>query len=194
MAVHAAGRAPQIDNLNLPAAGVQFDRHGIAVNGYLQSVPNPAVYAAGDAANSGSLPDTPFAQYQGGLAARNVIEGNQHTAGYSGMASVVYSIPPLGAAGMTEDQARAAGLDFAVKQGDTSGWYSARRVAEPASMFKVLIEKGSGRLLGAHLLGPEADEFTNIFTLAIQADMRADALRQTKFVYPTQASNMAWML
>lgn len=194
MVVHAAGRAPQTASLDLPTADVQFDRHGIAVNGYLQSVSNPAVYAAGDAADSGSLPDTPFAQYEGDLAARNVIEGNQHTAEYSGMASVVYSIPPLGAVGMTEDQARSKGLDFAVKQGDTSGWYSARRVAEPASMFKVLIEKGSGRLLGAHVLGPEADEFTNIFTLAIQADMRADALRQTKFVYPTQASNMKWML
>ena len=194
MVVHAAGRVPQVDNLDLPAAGVQFDRHGIAVNGYLQSVSNPAVYAAGDAANSGSLPETPFAQYEGDLAAHNVIAGNQRTAEYSGMASVVYSIPPLGAIGMTEEQARAKGLEFAVKQGDTSGWYSARRVAESASMFKVLIEKGSGRLLGAHVLGPEADEFANIFTLAIQADMRADALRQTTFVYPTQASNVAWML
>lgn len=110
------------------------------------------------------------------------------------MASVVYSIPPLGAVGMTEEQARAKGLNFAVKQADTSGWYSARRVAEPASMYKVLIEEGSGRLLGAHVLGPEADEFANIFTLAIQAGLRADALRQTKFVYPTQASNMAWMV
>jgi pyruvate/2-oxoglutarate dehydrogenase complex dihydrolipoamide dehydrogenase (E3) component len=58
----------------------------------------------------------------------------------------------------------------------------------------VLIEKGSDRLLGAHVLGPEADEFTNVFTLAMQAGIRADALRQTKFVYPTQASNMKWML
>ncbi|MGH3213535.1 MAG: dihydrolipoyl dehydrogenase family protein [Trebonia sp.] len=194
MAVHAAGRVPQMDNLDLAAAGVQFDRHGVNVNGHLQSVSNPAVYAAGDAADSGSLPDTPFAQYEGDLAARNIIEGNQHTAEYSGMASVVYSTPPLGAVGMTEEQARAKGLDFAVKQADTSGWYSARRVAEPASMYKILIEKGSGRLLGAHVLGPEADEFANIFTLAIQAGLHADALRQTKFVYPTQASNMAWML
>ncbi|MER7788093.1 NAD(P)/FAD-dependent oxidoreductase [Streptomyces sp. NPDC097640] len=194
LVVHAAGRAPQMDNLDLDVAGVQFDRHGVAVNGFLQSVSNPAVYAAGDAANSGSLPETPFAQYEGGLAARNVVEGNQHPAEHSGMASVVYSIPPLGAVGMTEDQARAKGLDFIVKQGDSSGWYSARRVAEPASMFKVLIEKNSGRLLGAHLLGPEADEFTNIFTLAMQANVRADDLRQTNFVYPTQASNMAWML
>lgn len=194
MVVHAAGRAPQMDNLNLPAAGVRFDRHGIAVNGYLQSVSNPAVYAAGDAANSGSIPDTPFAGYEGGLAARNVVEGNRYKAEHSGMASVVYSIPPLGAVGMTEGQARVQGLDFAVKQGDTSGWYSARRVAEPASMFKVLVENGSGRLLGAHVLGPEADELTNVFTLAIQAGISADALRRTTFVYPTQASNMAWML
>ena len=194
MVVHAAGRLPQMANLDLPAADVQFDRHGIAVNDYLQSVSNPTVYAAGDAANSGALPDTPFAQYEGDLAACNVIEGNQHTAEYSGMASVVYSIPPMGAVGMTEDQARAKRLDFTVKHGDTSSWYSARRVAEPASMFKVLVENGSGRLLGAHVLGPEADEFTNIFTLAMQADVRADALRQTRFVYPTQASNMAWMV
>jgi glutathione reductase (NADPH) len=194
MAVHAAGRAPQMDHLDLPAAGVQFDRHGIAVNDYLQSVSNPAVYAAGDAANSGSLPDTPFAQYEGELAARNVIEGNQHPAEHSGMASVVYSTPPLGAVGMTEDQARSKGLTFDIKHGDTSGWYSARRVAEPASMFKVLIEKGSGKILGAHVLGPEADEFSNVFTLAIQADVRADALRKTTFVYPTQASNVAWMV
>lgn len=194
LVVHAAGGAPQLASLDLPAADVQFDRHGVAVNRYLQSVSNPAVYAAGDAANSGSLPETPFAEYEGDLAASNVIEGNQHAAEHSGMASVVYSIPPLGAVGMTEDQARSQGLDFAVKQGDTSGWYSARRVAEPASMFKVLIEEGSGRLLGAHLLGPEADELTNVFTLAMQADIRADALRQTSFVYPTQASNVAWMV
>lgn len=194
MVVHAAGRVPQMADLDLSAAGVRFDRHGIAVNGYLQSVSNPAVYAAGDAANSGSLPETPFAQYEGDLAARNVTEGNRHAAEYAGMASVVYSIPPLGAVGMTEDQARAKGLDFAVKQGDTSGWYSARRVAEPASMFKVLIENGSDRLLGAHVLGPEADEFTNVFTLAMQADVRADALRKTNFAYPTQASNMNSML
>jgi glutathione reductase (NADPH) len=61
-------------------------------------------------------------------------------------------------------------------------------------MYKVLIEKDSGRILGAHLLGPEADEFANVFALAIRADIRADALKGTLFVYPTQASNIASML
>ncbi|GAA2358660.1 NAD(P)/FAD-dependent oxidoreductase [Dactylosporangium salmoneum] len=194
MVVHAAGRAPEMDDLDLSSAGVEFDRHGIRVNDHLQSVSNPAVYAAGDAANSGGLPETPLAQYEGGIVADNLLDSNQHTADYRGMASVVYSIPALGAVGMSEQEARAKGLNFDVKQADTSGWYSARRVAEPASMYKVLIEKGSGRILGAHLLGPEADEFANVFALAIRSDIRADALRQTLFVYPTQASNMAWMV
>jgi glutathione reductase (NADPH) len=61
-------------------------------------------------------------------------------------------------------------------------------------MYKVLIEKDSGRILGAHLLGPEADEFANIFVLAIRAGVRADALKEMLFVYPTQASNIASML
>ncbi|MGI8578144.1 MAG: dihydrolipoyl dehydrogenase family protein [Nocardioidaceae bacterium] len=194
LVVHAAGRAPEVDDLDLATAGVECDRRGISVDDHLQSVSNPAVYAAGDAANSGGLPETPFAQYEGGLVADNLLNGNQRTTDYPGMASVVYSIPALGTVGMTEQEARAKGLNFTLNQADTSGWYSARRVAEPASMYKILIEKNSGRILGAHLLGPEADEFANVFALAIRADIRADALKRTLFVYPTQASNMASML
>lgn len=194
LVVHAAGRVPEIGDLDLPAAGVEFDRRGISVDAHLRSVSNPAVYAAGDAASSEGLPETPFAVYEGGLVARNILEGNQHTANYLGSGTAVYSIPPLGAVGMTEQQAHARGLNFTVNHADTSGWYSARRVAEPASMYKILVENDSGRLLGAHVLGPEADEFVNVFALAIRADVRADALKQALFVYPTQASNMAWML
>ena len=59
------------------------------------------------------------------------------------MASVVYSIPPLGAVGMTEEQARAKSLDFDVKQADTSGWYSARRVAEPRRCTRFLLRRAA---------------------------------------------------
>jgi glutathione reductase (NADPH) len=194
MVVHAAGRTPEIADLDLVNANVKFDHHGVTVNEYLQSVSNPAVFAVGDAANSGALPDTPLAAYEGGLAAQNLLDGNVHKPDYSGQGSVVYSIPPLGRVGLTEAEAQAKKLAFSVNQGDTSGWYSARRVAEPASMYKILIEKESGRILGAHVLGPQADELTNVFILAIRADMRADRLKKALFVYPTQASNIASML
>lgn len=194
MVVHAAGRAPEIADLNLAAAKVEFDRRGIKVNSFLQSVSNPAVYAAGDCADSGGLPETPFADYEGSLAARNLLEGNKHETDFRGMATVVFTIPPLARVGLTEEEARKKKVVVDVKQGDTSGWYSARRVAETASAYKVLVDKNSGRIVGAHLLGPEADEFANVFVLAISAGIEAATLKDTLFVYPTQASNIEWMV
>lgn len=91
-------------------------------------------------------------------------------------------------------QARGGGDRGVARQADTSSWYSAQRVAEPTSMYKVLVDHDSGKILGAHLLGPEADEFANVFALAIRAGVPADLLRETSFVYPTQASNVGWML
>src|SRR5246127_4634227 len=64
MVVHAAGRIPEIDDMNLDAAGVAWDGRGVKVNEFLQSVSNPAVYAAGDAAASGGPPLTPVASYE----------------------------------------------------------------------------------------------------------------------------------
>lgn len=194
MVVHAAGRAPELADLNLPAANVEFNRRGVKVNSYLQSVSNPAVYAAGDAANSGGLPETPLADYEGSLAARNLLEGNKHAADFRGMASVVFTIPPLARVGLTEEDARQQGLAVEVKQGDTSSWYSARRVAEPASGYKILLDKRTGHIAGAHLLGPEADELANVFVFAIRAGIDPSILKESLFVYPTQASNIQWMV
>ncbi|MCV4594503.1 FAD-dependent oxidoreductase, partial [Escherichia coli] len=59
MVVHSAGRVPDIDDMNLEKAGIERGKKGILVNEYLQSVSNPMVYAAGDAADSGGLPLTP---------------------------------------------------------------------------------------------------------------------------------------
>jgi glutathione reductase (NADPH) len=194
LAVHAAGRAPDLADLDLSAAGVESSRRGVTVNEYLQSVSNPVVYAAGDAANGGGLPDTPVAGYEGDLVAQNLLNGNKRVANFLGVASVVYTIPALGRVGLTEEEAQHQGLNFRVNQGDTSSWYSARRVAEPTSGYKVLVEKGSDIILGAHLIGPEADELTNVFALAIRARLPVEVLKETLFVYPTQASNIQYML
>jgi glutathione reductase (NADPH) len=194
MVVHAAGRAPEIADLNLDAAGVQFDSRGVKVNKYLQSVSNPAVYAAGDAADSGGFPNTPEAEYSADIAARNLLEGNKHAVDFRGSASVVFTIPPLARIGLLEEEAKREGLKYKVNQADISGWYSARRVAEPCAAFKVLLEEGSRRLLGAHLVGPGADELANVFVLALRAEVPAPVLKEALFAYPTQAANIKWML
>ena len=95
---------------------------------------------------------------------------------------------------MNEDSAKNQGLRFRIHQEDTANWYSSRRVAEDCSGFKVLIDEDTGRILGAHLLGPEADELINVFTLAMRANVSAESLRQTIFAYPTRASDVSYML
>jgi glutathione reductase (NADPH) len=155
MVVHGAGRAPDLDDLDLGTAGVQSEKiRGVKVNEYLQSDSNPAVYAAGDAAASGGLPLTPVAAYEGEIVAANLIGGNHVKPNYEGIPSVVFTIPPLASVGLQEDAAKKKGLHFRINKADTATWYSSRRIGEKYSGFKVLIEEGTDRILGAHLLGP----------------------------------------
>ncbi|GAC1392057.1 MAG: NAD(P)/FAD-dependent oxidoreductase [Ktedonobacteraceae bacterium] len=194
LVVHAAGRVPEIDDLDLEMAGIVREKDGISVNEYLQSVTNEAVYAAGDAVASGGFPLTPVAGMQGGIVARNLLEGKRHTPNYMGIPSVVFTTPPLARVGLTEEAARAQGLHFTTHHEDTSGWYSSRRVALPHTRFKTLVEEGTGRLLGAHLLGVHAEEVINFFALAIRHELPASALKDMVYAYPTSASDISYML
>jgi glutathione reductase (NADPH) len=194
LVVHAAGRVPEIDDLDLEEAGIARQMDGVSVNAYLQSVTNPAVYAAGDSVASGGFPLTPVAGMQGDIVARNLLEGNQHTPNYTGIPSVVFTTPPLARVGLDEEAAHARGLRFRTHHEDTSGWYSSRRVALPHTGFKVLVEEDTERLLGAHLLGLHAEEVINLFALAIRAGLRATDLKQTVYAYPTSASDVSSMV
>lgn len=193
-AVHGAGRVAEIEDLGLAAAGVDWSPRGVKVNEFLQSPARPAVYAAGDAAATDGAPLTPVAGYEGGIAAENLLFGNRRTADYAGLASVAFTLPPLAAAGLSEAAARRRGLRFHVYQGDTGEWYSSRRIAEPYSGFKVLVEEGSKKILGAHLLAPEAGETINYFALAIRRGLTTRDLQDVLFAYPTVAGEIRYML
>jgi glutathione reductase (NADPH) len=193
LAVHAAGRVPDIDDLDLDAAGVTRERRGVVVNDHLQSVSNPAVYAGGDAAASGP-PLTPKADHDAAVLATNLLEGNRRVVRYDGIASAVFSLPPLASAGLTEAAARASGRRFRTHWQDTSSWFNTRRVGETASAFKVLVEEGTDRILGAHLLGPHADETINLFAMAIRVGIPAGQLREALYAYPTFGSDIRFMV
>jgi glutathione reductase (NADPH) len=194
MVVHAAGRTPEIDDMNLDAARVAWDERGVKVNEFLQSVSNPAVYAAGDAAASGGPPLTPVADYEGAIVASNLLRGNHTKPNYTGIPTVVFSIPPAASVGLREAEAREQGLKFRVKKEMTSTWYSSQRVGEKYSGYKVMVEEGTDRILGAHLLGGEAGEIINIFALAIHSGIPATDLKHTIFSYPTHGSDVTSML
>ncbi len=194
MVVHAAGRVPEIDDLNLNATGVEWGERGVKVNDFLQSVSNPAVYAAGDAAASGGPPLTPVAAYEGMIVAANLLKGNHQKPNYLGIPTVVFAIPPLASVGLGEREAREQGLKFKVKKEMTSSWYSSRRVGETYSGFTVLVEEGTDRILGAHLLGGQAEEVINLFAVAMRSGMPATDLKHMLFAYPTHGSNLPYML
>jgi len=194
MVVHAAGRVPEIDDLNLGVAGVEWNERGVKVNEFLQSVSNPSVYAAGDAAASGGPALTPVASYDGTIVAANVIKGNQKKPNYEGIPTVVFAIPPLASVGLSEREASVRRLKYRVNKETTSSWYSSRRVGEKYSGYKVLVEEGTDRILGAHLLGDQASEIINLFAMAIRSGMCATDLRHMVFSYPTHGSDVPYML
>jgi len=194
LVVHGAGRVADIDDLDLDAANVKRERKGISVNEYLQSVSNPAVYAAGDAAASSRLQLTPVASMQAQIVATNILEGNREKPNYEGIPTVVFTIPPLAAVGLREDDANKQGLKFKTNYSDTADWYSSRRINLKHSAFKVLLEEHSGRILGAHLLGAHAEETINLVGLAMRAGLNAEDLRNMICAYPTHASDVVHML
>jgi len=193
MVVHAAGRVPNIADLNLESAGVQWGRRGVTVNEFLQSVSNPVVYAAGDAADTTGPPLTPVAGYEGTIVASNLLDGNHRKPDYQGIPTAVFTIPPLASVGLSEDEARQRGLRFRTKHESTSNWYSSRRVRETVSAYKVLVEEGTDRILGAHLLGGQAEEVINLFALAIRSGIPVKDLKGMLFAYPSHGSDIPYM-
>ena len=107
---------------------------------------------------------------------------------------MVFTIPPLASVGLTEAAAGAQERNFRVRHERTSGWYTAKRVAEEAYGYKTLVEEGTERILGAHLLGPHADEVINLFALAVRKRLTTTDLKEAIFAYPTAVSDLPYML
>jgi glutathione reductase (NADPH) len=193
LVVHAAGRVPDIADLNLSAANVAVAGGRLQLNDFLQSVSNPIVYAAGDAAAKGP-PLTPVSSHDAKVVAGNILDGHRHKPDYRGVPSVAFTLPPIAAVGLSESVARAQAPKLRVKSARVPNWYTARRVAESVYGYKTLVDEDSGRILGAHLVGPHADEVINLFALAIRHDLTVDDLKSTVFAYPTGASDIGSML
>ena len=135
-----------------------------------------------------------MAGVEGAVVATNLLNGNTTQVNYGGTPTVAFTLPPIASVGMLENEAQKQGLKFRVNYKDTSSWYSSRRVGERYSASKVLIDEETGKILGAHLLGPSADELINLFALAIRHDLTADDLKDVMFAYPTHASDLAYMV
>jgi glutathione reductase (NADPH) len=100
----------------------------------------------------------------------------------------------LASVGLQEQSAKAQGLQIRINHGDTSGWYSSRRVGVKYSGYKVLIEESTNYVLGAHLLGPHAEETINLFALAMRLGLTTDQLKEMRYTYPSHSDDISYMV
>lgn len=189
--LNAAGRVLSCEGLDLDKAEVAYSTHGIEVDRYLRSPRNPRVYVAGDA--HGRFHLTPVAGYEARVAVDNFLHGNHHEPDYSAVAHAVFTIPPLASVGLTEQAAQQQGLDYERVYEDMSSWTVYAIAGRRPAFAKVLYERGSGRLLGAHLFAPEADASIHVFAMAIRYGITRERLREMLFVYPSLTSAAAYL-
>jgi glutathione reductase (NADPH) len=194
LVVHGAGRIPHLSKLALDAANVAHGTSGVTVAGHLQSTTNPAIYAAGDSADTSGMPLTPVAVFEGKVAASNMLKGTTTVPDYAGVPTAVFSIPELARVGLLEDEAAVAGMDVDVRYTETSGWFSNYRIGETTAATKILVDPATDTIVGAHMLGPEYGELINFFSLAIKLGLTVAQLKSMTAAYPTVGSDLGSML
>jgi pyruvate/2-oxoglutarate dehydrogenase complex dihydrolipoamide dehydrogenase (E3) component len=179
----AAGRAPNIEGLGLDVAGIVADRHGVAVNDRLRTT-NPRVYAVGDVASK--LKFTHAADAQARLVLGNALFFGRSKASRLIIPWATYTSPELAHVGLTVQEAQRARIPFdsirvamsetdrGTLDGDTDGF------------LRVLVKKGTDRILGATLVAEHAGDMIGEIALAMTAGLGLASIGRTVHPYPTQ--------
>lgn len=187
--LNAAGRTAAVEALDLAKANVRGSEHGIEVDEYLCSPHNPRVYAAGDAHGRWQL--SPVASYEGRVIARNILEPRSHKVDYGALPRVVFTTPPIARVGMTEHEARTKGLDIVAFTNDMTWWKVHAIAGDELVRGKTIVDKTTGKVLGAQLCAPSAADTIHMFSLAIRFGMTRAQLEDMVYAYPTPSSALA---
>jgi glutathione reductase (NADPH) len=187
--INGAGRIANIERLNLEAGQIEHDGLRILVDDYLRSTSNPSVWVAGDAfAQSAQL--SPLATYEGRIVGQNIVNGPTEKPDYRVVPSAVYTVPALSTVGLSEAEAREQGIDIAVTTADMAGWFSTKTYAETTAWSKVLVDRQSDRIVGAHIVGHQGEELIHLFALAMRHDISASDLKNALYAFPTFSADM----
>ncbi|MEM6590927.1 MAG: NAD(P)/FAD-dependent oxidoreductase [Cyanobacteria bacterium P01_C01_bin.73] len=176
----SAGRVPNVESLNLQAAGVEVGKQGIKVNEKLQST-NPKIYGAGDVI--GGYQFTHVAGYEAVVVLQNALFFPTKKADYRVIPWATFTEPELGRVGLTEEEARRRYDDIYVLKHEFKE--VDRALAEAAGIgFAKFITRSNGEILGAHIVGPSAGELIHEVVVAMSYKLKIDALKVIH-VYPT---------
>lgn len=189
--LYATGRAPKTQNLGLEEAGVELAKNGaIVVNDDFQSSV-PSIYALGDVIDRVAL--TPVAIGEGMVVAHNTYGKGGRKMDYRDIPTAVFSQPPIGTVGLTEAQAREEYGDVDIYCSEFRPMKHTLSGSEERSLMKLIVDRASDRVVGLHMVGPEAGEITQGFGVAIKAGATKADFDATVGIHPTSAEEFVTM-
>lgn len=183
----ATGRTPNLEDLDLEKGGITATRAGISTDAGLRSMSNRRVFAVGDIADPvgiGPRAFTHVGSYHAGIVIRRALFRLPAKVDYGALPRVTYTAPELAQVGMTEAEARRAGLDVTILR-----WHlheNDRAIAERDTVGMIKIVVARGRVVGAGILGSHAGEMIGTWTLAISQRIKLSALAGMIVPYPTR--------
>jgi dihydrolipoamide dehydrogenase len=178
----AVGRRAYTDGLNLQAAGVLSEKNGkVKVNGQLQTnVPN--IYAIGDVIDGPMLAHK--AEDEGTFVAE-VINGQKPHINYNLIPGVVYTWPEVASVGQTEEQLKAAGIEYKSGKFPYSASARARASMDTDGFVKVLVSPKYGEVLGVHIIGPRAADVIAQSVVGMEYEVTAEDMYRISYAHPT---------
>ena len=176
----AAGRRTNIGDIGVGTVGLDPTARALATDGRMRAA--DGLWAIGDITGKGAF--THMSMYQAAVAARDILGQDGPEAGYHAVPRVTFTDPEVGSVGMTERQARDAGLSVAVGSTDlassTRGW-----IHGASGLVKVVADRDRGVLVGATVVGPAGGEALSMLALAVHAAIPVTTLRSMVYAYPT---------
>ena len=186
--LYATGRRPNTAGLGLEALGVELDQWGSILVDDRSRTTVEHIYAVGDCTNRLNL--TPVAIRDGHAVADNLFGGEDRRVDHHQVPTAVFSQPPAAAVGMTEEDARAAGVEVEVHKTEFRPLRYTLSGRGERVMMKLVIDRGTDRVLGAHMIGRDAAEIIQIVAVAIKMGATRADLRRTTALHPTTAEEL----
>ncbi len=179
----AVGRRPNTDDLGLDVAGIETDARGyIRVDDKLRTS-IPGVWALGDANGRGAFTHTSYNDYE--IVAANLFDGDRRKASDRIPAYALFIDPPLGRAGMTENEARKSGRKLLAAKMPMARVARAREAGETQGFMKVVVDADSKELLGAAILGMGGDEIVHSLLDMMYARKSYTTIQRAVHIHPT---------
>ena len=183
----AVGRRPFTENLLAPDSGVNLDERGFLYVNDLCLTGAPDVYAVGDVVRGPMLAHKGMEE---GVMVAERIAGKKPMVNYDAVPSVIYTFPEIAWVGKTEQELKAAGEDFEVGSFPFAASGRAMASGETQGMVKIIAEKNTDRILGVHVLGPQASEIIAQAVISMEFSASAEDLGLTMFAHPSLSESM----